>query len=119
MEPKNNTSKSPRHVPKSITYEIQISMFSVVEQFIRDSLRYLEYECGLNPRDIRISIPKRVSEAMHYYYKEKYSISWQNHFPTKYQNVDIIQNYKNEIAVYCIYFEKHENELIRILNLQQ
>ncbi|KFC60007.1 hypothetical protein FEM08_11860 [Flavobacterium gilvum] len=56
---------------------------------------------------------------MHYYYKEKYSISWQNHFPTKYQNVDIIQNYKNEIAVYCIYFEKHENELIRILNLQQ
>lgn len=102
-----------------VIYSIEKSMFSVVNEFIFDSLRYLRYDCDINPKDIRISMPKRFIEAMEYYNRELYNGHGSTPFPAKYHDVTVLENYKNEIAVFCVYYENHENELIKILSLQQ
>ncbi|MWB92970.1 hypothetical protein GON26_01220 [Flavobacterium sp. GA093] len=94
-------------------------MFPIVNEFLMDSLRYLQHECKVDYRNIRISMPKRFIEAMEYYNRELYNGHGSTLFPAKYHNITVLENYKNEIAVFCVYYENHENELIKILNLQQ
>ena len=99
-----------------IVYSIEKSIFPVVNEFILDSLADLRYNFDINPKDIRISMPKRFIEAMEYYNRELYNGHGATPFPAKYHDVTVLENYKNEIAVFCVYYE---NELIKILNLQQ
>jgi hypothetical protein len=100
----------------NIIYEIQEEKIREAHFFIEKSIYDLECKLCILRSDIRISIPKIFLDAMGYYHRKM--LDSRDQHINKFQDVTIIENYKNEIAVFCIYFERLDKEFIKILNLE-
>jgi len=99
-------------------YKIHEDIIKEVQNFLAESLYELEAKQCIISNDIRISMPKRFIEAMQLYQLGMFGRPRFNDFPSKFKNVAVIENYKNEVAVFCVYFEKHELEFIKTLKLE-
>ena len=106
---------------KNIIYELPSDIFSKINSFVRISVCSLNKDEGVRLSDIRISMPQIIINHLYRNvienqpYREDTEFSYPNYF----HQVKLIPANRNEISVFCIYFELNKTTLIKTLNLEQ